>query len=93
MADFVTSVKYGMNIKLILLNNSELGKISKEQRAGEFDVWATDLSNPNFAEYAEGCGALGMRVTEAEAVEEAMARVLAHKGTALLELITDVDLI
>ena len=34
MAELSTSVKYAMNIKLILLNNNELGKISKEQRVG-----------------------------------------------------------
>lgn len=30
MAELTTSVKYGMDIKLILLNNNELGKISKD---------------------------------------------------------------
>lgn len=34
MAEFTTVVKYGMNITHILLNNSALGKISKEQKAG-----------------------------------------------------------
>lgn len=49
LAEITTAVKYHMPIKTIILNNSELGKISKEQRAGEFEVWATDLVNPNFA--------------------------------------------
>ena len=52
MAEYTTAVKYGMNITHVLLNNAELGKISKEQRAGEFDVWQTSLSNPSFAAYA-----------------------------------------
>jgi thiamine pyrophosphate-dependent acetolactate synthase large subunit-like protein len=82
-----------MPIKLILLNNSELGKISKEQRAGEFDVWATDLHNPNFSEYANSCGALGIRVEKNEDLKENMEKVFAHNGPALLEIITDVSLI
>jgi thiamine pyrophosphate-dependent acetolactate synthase large subunit-like protein len=41
LAEFTTAVKYGMNITHILLNNSELGKISLEQRAGEWPVWET----------------------------------------------------
>lgn len=93
MADFTTSVKYGMNIKLILINNSELGKISKEQRAGEFDVWATGLHNPNFAEYAESCGALGVRVSNKKDLNASMKRVLTHDGTAMLEIVADVNLI
>ena len=36
----------------VLLNNAQLGKISKEQRAAEWDVWQTSLHNPDFAEYA-----------------------------------------
>ena len=35
LADFTTAVKYNMDITQVLLNNSQLGKISKEQRAGE----------------------------------------------------------
>ncbi|OJJ18203.1 pyruvate oxidase [marine bacterium AO1-C] len=93
LAEVTTAVKYNMPIKAIILNNSELGKISKEQRAGEFDVWATDLSNPNFAEYATSCGALGIRVTKSEALQEAMQKIMAHNGPALLEVITDVGLI
>ena len=63
MAELTTAVKYGMNITHILLNNGELGKISKEQRSGNWDVWQTDLHNPDFAKYAELCGARGIRVS------------------------------
>lgn len=93
MAELTTSVKYGMNIKLILLNNNELGKISKEQRSGELEVFATDLVNPDFAEYARGCGALGIRVEEKKELPGAMKEILEHKGTALLEVMTDVFLV
>ena len=48
--------KHGMNITHVLLNNGQLGKISKEQRAGEWDVWETSLHNPDFSKYAELCG-------------------------------------
>ncbi len=93
MAELTTSVKYGMNIKLILLNNNELGKISKEQRSGELEVFATELINPNFADYAVGCGALGIRLRDRESLPGAMEKVLDYKGTALLEIMTDVNLV
>lgn len=93
LAEMTTLVKYNMPIKVIVLNNNELGKISKEQRAGEFDVWATDLSNPQFAEYAKGCGAKGMLVTERDQLASAMKELIDHNGPALLEIKTDVSLI
>ncbi|NRB49090.1 MAG: Rieske 2Fe-2S domain-containing protein [Saprospiraceae bacterium] len=94
LGEITTAVKYNMNIKLILLNNSELGKISKEQRAAELEVWKTSLHNPNFAEYATSCGALGIRVTQkGEELDQAMQSVFAHDGPAVLEILTDVGLI
>ena len=69
------------------------GKISKEQRAGEFDVWATTLVNPNFAIYAESCGILGIQVTKRDNLLEAMEQLMLHEGPGLLEVKTDVGLI
>ena len=93
MGDFTTAVKYNMDITHILLNNSELGKISKEQRAGEWTVWATDLHNPSFSAFAKLCGGKGYRVTKAEQLESALQKALEYPGPALVEIISDVDLI
>ncbi|QXP54637.1 Rieske 2Fe-2S domain-containing protein [Cellulophaga sp. HaHa_2_95] len=93
LGEMMTLVKYNMNIKHLLLNNSEIGKISKEQKAAELDVWKTSLHNANFAKYAENCGALGIRVTKIEELLPALEQLKAHKGPALLEIITDASLI
>ncbi|RNC84224.1 MAG: thiamine pyrophosphate-binding protein [Winogradskyella sp.] len=93
LAEITTLVKYNMPVKLIVLNNHELGKISKEQRAGEFDVWKTSLSNPNFAEFAESCGAWGKRVDKQEDLEAAMKELYEQPKAGVLEIITDVNLI
>ncbi len=89
MAEYTTAVKYGMDITHVLLNNSELGKISKEQRSADYDVWQTSLRNPSFAQYAKNCGALGIRVTAASQLEAAIAEALAHEGPATVEIIAD----
>ena len=93
MGEFTTAVKYNMDITHVLLNNSELGKISKEQRAGEWPVWQTDLHNPNFAAFARLCGGQGTRVTTAAEFAEAFEKALNHQGPALVEIITDAELI
>lgn len=89
LGELTTAVKYHMNITHVLLNNSELGKISKEQRSGEWDVWQTSLHNPNFSEYATLCGALGIRVTDAAELDNALQQALAHDGPSLVEIIAD----
>ncbi len=93
LGDFTTAVKYKMPIKLILLNNSELGKISKEQRGGEFEVWQTSLHNPHYADYAVNCGGFGIRVKEKERLDDAILEAMAYPGPAIVEIITDVGLI
>ena len=93
MGDFNTAVKYGMNITHVLLNNAQLGKISKEQRAGEWPVWETSLHNPSFAAYANLCGGKGFKVTKSEKLESALHDALAESGPSLVEVMTDPDLI
>ncbi|MEE9322124.1 MAG: thiamine pyrophosphate-dependent enzyme [Granulosicoccus sp.] len=93
LAEFTTAVKYKMNITHILLNNDQLGKISKEQRAGDWEVWQTSLHNPNFSEFAKLCGGFGIRVEQPEQLEAAIAEALAYPGPALVEIISDADLV
>jgi thiamine pyrophosphate-dependent acetolactate synthase large subunit-like protein len=93
MAEFTTAVHYGMSITHVLLNNNELGKISKEQRAGHWPVWQTALRNPDFAAYAKNCGGLGIRVTKLDELADALKRALAYDGPSLVEVMADVELI
>jgi thiamine pyrophosphate-dependent acetolactate synthase large subunit-like protein/nitrite reductase/ring-hydroxylating ferredoxin subunit len=93
LAELTTAVKYDMNITHVLLNNSSLGKISKEQRAGHFQVWQTGLHNPNFADYAQLCGAYGVRVDAMDELDAALQTALAHRGPALVEVVTDPELV
>jgi thiamine pyrophosphate-dependent acetolactate synthase large subunit-like protein len=91
MGEFTTAVKYDVDLTHVLLNDDELGKISKEQRTGGWDVWQTDLVNPNYAEFAENCGGHGVRVEDPDALEESLEEAIAHDGPALVEILTDSD--
>ena len=93
LAEITTAVKYDMPIKTIILNNNELGKITKEQRSGGWDKWATDLVNPNFADYAKGCGAYGEEVVDKDRLEPAIKNLFSQKKAGLVEISTDVKLI
>ncbi|MEM9812604.1 MAG: thiamine pyrophosphate-binding protein, partial [Pseudomonadota bacterium] len=91
--EFTTAVKHGMDITHILLNNAELGKITKEQRAGDFTVWQTGLHNPSFATFARLCGGHGAKVTDPGELDEAIKTALAVNGPALVEIVSDMELI
>jgi thiamine pyrophosphate-dependent acetolactate synthase large subunit-like protein/nitrite reductase/ring-hydroxylating ferredoxin subunit len=88
-----TAVKYGIGIKHVLLNNNALGKISKEQRAGDYPVWQTSLRNPDWAGYAELCGATGIRVKSRDQLDDAMTALFNAEGPALLCVEQDAELL
>jgi pyruvate oxidase len=93
MGEVLTAVKYGMNITHVLLRNDQLGKISKEQRAGDWEVWETSLHNPRFADYATLCGAKGLLVEKPEDLGAAFSEAIAHPGPSLVEIVADPELI
>jgi thiamine pyrophosphate-dependent acetolactate synthase large subunit-like protein len=93
MADLLTAVKHNMNITHVLLNNGQLGKISKEQRAGDWEVWQTSRHNPDFWKYADIRGALGIRVTKPSQLDEVLHAAPAHDAPSLIEIVADPDLI
>ncbi|MEM9839289.1 MAG: thiamine pyrophosphate-dependent enzyme [Pseudomonadota bacterium] len=91
--ELATVAKYDMNICHILLNNAQLGKITKEQSAGHFEVWETGLVNPSFAGLAESCGIPAERVDSPDTLESALTTALGKKGPAFVEITTDAELV
>jgi thiamine pyrophosphate-dependent acetolactate synthase large subunit-like protein len=89
LAEVTTAVQHGIPVKHVLLDNRSLGKISKEQLAGDLPVWNTSLVNPDFAEYARSCGAVGLTARAAAELDDAMSELFAADGPALLHLHTD----
>jgi thiamine pyrophosphate-dependent acetolactate synthase large subunit-like protein len=89
LAEVTTAVAHGMDLTHVLINNGELGKISKEQRAIELPVWMTRLRNPDFSRYVSECGGLGIRVTRKEELDDALVRALEFDGPATGEVMAD----
>ena len=88
--ELATAVQFGLNVTVIVVNNGMLGTIRMHQeRTFPGHVIATELRNPDFTAYAESFGALGLLVERTEEFPAALARALAHRGPALIELRTD----
>ena len=86
-------MKYGIGVKDVLLDNHSLGKISKEQLAADFPVWHTSLHNPDWAAYAGLCGATGIKAESRDQLDQAMTRLFAAEGPAMLHVIQDPELL
>jgi pyruvate oxidase len=87
LAEFTTAVRHQMPITHVVLNNDELGKISREQIGVLRPVWQTGLTNPDFAAYARLCGGQGFRADTAADLHDAFAAAFAvTDGPSLVEV-------
>ncbi len=88
--EFATAKQYGLNLTVIVVNNSMYGTIRMHQeKCYPERVFGTDLINPDFAQMAKSMGGLGNIVTETKGFAEVFADSLAYNGPALIEIRLD----
>jgi pyruvate dehydrogenase (quinone) len=88
MGDFITLVQMGLPVKVIVLNNGTLGFVELEMKANRFLDTGCDLQNPNFALMAHAMGVKGFRVEKPQELKSAIQAALAHKGPALVDVVS-----
>lgn len=84
-----TAVRLGLNLTVIILNDSGYGMIKWKQDAEGFGSYGLDFGNPDFVKYAEAYGAKGYRVESATHFSELLADCLAAPGVKLIEVPID----
>lgn len=89
MGEFMTACKYDLPINLFLMDNRQLGMIMQEQKVENYPNWQTDLHNCDFAEYAESCGGVGIKVENPEELPEAVDNALNSDKPVLVNIDTD----
>lgn len=89
MADFTTAVRYDLPIAVLVLNNHDLAMIREEQREANYPSFGTDLTNPDFAAYAETCGGVGIRVTRPKDLRDAVLRAVSMEKPVIVDIETD----
>ncbi len=89
MGEFLTAVEHNLKIIVVILNNNELAMISMEQRVEGYPKFATELENPNFADYAVNCGGCGFTVYEPGELKVALEHALPVKKPVIVDIKTD----
>jgi len=89
MGDFVTAVRYRLPVMVILLNNHQLGMIQVEQMVEQYPNFATDLLNPDFAEYARICGGTGFSVKAPDQLVPALQKAMEQDVPVIVDIETD----
>jgi pyruvate dehydrogenase (quinone) len=86
--ELVTLVQNDLPVKVVVFNNSSLNFVELEMKAAGIVNFGTDLRNPNFAAVAEAIGIFGRRVEQPGDLEAALADAFAHRGPALVDVVT-----
>jgi len=84
-----TAVRLGLNITVLILNDSSYGMIRWKQANMGFEDWGLTYNNPDFVKYAESYGAHGHRVESAEHLTSLLKQCLDTPGVHLIDCPVD----
>ncbi|MEL7367828.1 MAG: acetolactate synthase large subunit [Myxococcota bacterium] len=84
-----TAVRLGLNLVVVILNDSGYGMIKWKQNAMGFQDYGLDFKNPDFVKYAESYGAHGHRIESIEALVPSLRTCLDTSGVHVVDLPID----
>ena len=90
MGELATCVKYGLDVKVVVIKNNSLGQIKWEQMVflGNPE-YGCDLQPIDFATVARGFGVQGFTVDDPEKCGEVLRQALSTPGPVLVEAVVD----
>ena len=90
MGEVATLVKYGLNVKVVIIKNNVLGEIKWEQIALEGNPqYGVELQPIDFEAYAKACGAAGFTIERPKDAESVLKEALSHRGPAVIQAVVD----
>ena len=84
-----TAVRLGLNLTVLILNDSAYGMIRWKQANMGFEDFGLTYGNPDFVKYAESYGAHGYRVESAAHLKELLAHCNSTPGVHLIDCPVD----
>ena len=87
MGDFLSLAQLKLPIKIVIFNNSVLGFVAMEMKAGGYLTNGTDLHPTNFAAIAKACGIKSFRVEKPEDLNSALEQAFAIEGPVLVDVV------
>ncbi|HEX2052582.1 MAG TPA: thiamine pyrophosphate-binding protein [Actinomycetota bacterium] len=90
MAEFLTAVRYGLPVKVFVVNNGGLGQIQWEQMVLGYPEFGVRWERPaRFAAWAEACGGLGLTVEDPAELDHSVAAALHDPRPALVDVVVN----
>ena len=84
-----TAVRLGLNLVVLILNDSAYGMIRWKQEELGFPEYGLSFANPDFVAYAKSYGATGHRIESSEALVPTLNEAFESGGVHLIDLPVD----
>lgn len=84
-----TAVRMGLDLIVIILNDSAYGMIKWKQEGVGFNEFGLDFQNPDFVKYAESFGCHGYRAESDESFQNILDTALNSKGVHVIDVPVD----
>lgn len=91
MAELANAVARDLPIVVVVFNNGKLAAVKFELEVMGWPEFEAGLFNCDFAQFAESCGAKGIRVTKADQLESAMHDALSCGRPCVVDVVCDGD--
>ena len=87
MGDLLTARQEAFPLTVVVFNNSSLGFVSMEMKAGGYLDDDTQLASTDYAAIARGAGIEAIRVEDSEELEGALAHALSRPWPVLVDVV------
>jgi acetolactate synthase-1/2/3 large subunit len=84
-----TAVRLGLNLVVLILEDSAYGMIRWKQAVDKFPDWGLTFGNPDFVRYAESYGAIGHRVKQTDDLIPTLESAFKDTGVHLITVPID----
>jgi len=89
LGELIAVVQHNLPLTVVVFNNSALGMIKLEMMVSGLVEHGTDHPKVDYAAVASALGFHAQRVTEPAELRDALSGALAHRGPALVDVVTD----
>lgn len=88
--ELMTCIDYNIPVKVAIINNGYLGMVRQwQEKLYNKHYSQTHITSPDFVKLAEAYGALGLRITKEEEIDEALDKAIAYNGPVLMDFVVE----
>lgn len=85
-SELATAIKYGINITTVIFRDDAYGNVARDLDDFFDGAYGTDLANPDFVQFAESFGAIGMRADDPMDLETLIPIALEQQAPVVIDV-------